>query len=157
MGEITYLTKEGLENLKNELNHLKSVERPRISKAIAEAREKGDLSENAEYDAAKEAQGLLEMKIAQLQTLMANARLIDASKVDTSRVTILCSVKVKNHSLKKEFTYMLVSEKEADIKLGKISVKSAIGAALMGKEKGDIVEVQVPAGMMKLEILDIFR
>ena len=157
MSEIIYLTKEGLEKLKQELHELKSVERPKISKAIAEAREKGDLSENAEYDAAKEAQGMLEMKIAQLQTLLSNARLIDASKVDTSKVTILSSVRVQNHSLKKEFTFMLVSEKEADLKAGKISVKSAIGSALMGKQVGDIVEVQVPAGMMKMEILEIFR
>jgi transcription elongation factor GreA len=157
MSEITYLTKEGLEKLKQELHELKAVERPRISKAIAEAREKGDLSENAEYDAAKEAQGMLEMKIAQLQTLLSNARLIDASKVDTSKVTILSSVRVQNHSLKKEFTFMLVSEKEADLKAGKISVKSAIGSALMGKQVGDVVEVQVPAGLMKMEILEIFR
>lgn len=157
MSEITYLTKEGLEKLKQELHELKAVERPKISKAIAEAREKGDLSENAEYDAAKEAQGMLEMKIAQLQTLLSNARLIDVSKVDTSKVTILSSVRVQNHSLKKEFTFMLVSEKEADLKLGKISVKSAIGSALMGKHVGDVVEVQVPAGLMKMEILEIFR
>jgi transcription elongation factor GreA len=157
MSEITYLTKEGLEKLKQELHELKAVERPKISKAIAEAREKGDLSENAEYDAAKEAQGMLEMKIAQLQTLLSNARLIDASKVDTSKVTILSSVRVQNHSLKKEFTFMLVSEKEADLKAGKISVKSAIGSALMGKQVGDVVEVQVPAGLMKMEILEIFR
>jgi transcription elongation factor GreA len=157
MSEITYLTKEGLEKLKQELHELKSIERPKISRAIAEAREKGDLSENAEYDAAKEAQGLLEMKIAQLQTLLSNARLIDASKVDTSKVTILSSVRVMNHSLKKEFTFMLVSEKEADLKAGKISVKSAIGSALMGRQVGDVVEVQVPAGMMKMEVLEIFR
>ncbi|MEY3983560.1 MAG: hypothetical protein RL160_1117 [Bacteroidota bacterium] len=157
MSEITYLTKEGMEKLKQELHELKAVERPRISRAIAEAREKGDLSENAEYDAAKEAQGMLEMKIAQLQTLLSNARLIDASKVDTSKVTILSSVRVMNFSLKKEFTFMLVSEKEADLKLGKISVKSAIGSALMGRQVGDVVEVQVPAGLMKMEVLEIFR
>ncbi len=157
MSEITYLTKEGMEKLKQELHELKAVERPRISRAIAEAREKGDLSENAEYDAAKEAQGMLEMKIAQLQTLLSNARLIDASKVDTSKVTILSSVRVMNFSLKKEFTFMLVSEKEADLKLGKISVKSAIGSALMGRQVGDMVEVQVPAGLMKMEVLEIFR
>jgi transcription elongation factor GreA len=157
MSEITYLTKEGMEKLKQELHELKAVERPRISRAIAEAREKGDLSENAEYDAAKEAQGMLEMKIAQLQTLLSNARLIDVSKVDTSKVTILSSVRVMNFSLKKEFTFMLVSEKEADLKLGKISVKSAIGSALMGRQVGDMVEVQVPAGLMKMEVLEIFR
>lgn len=157
MSEITYLTKEGMEKLKQELHELKAVERPRISRAIAEAREKGDLSENAEYDAAKEAQGMLEMKIAQLQTLLSNARLIDVSKVDTSKVTILSSVRVMNFSLKKEFTFILVSEKEADLKLGKISVKSAIGSALMGRQVGDMVEVQVPAGLMKMEVLEIFR
>ena len=157
MSNITYLTEEGLRKLQQELDQLRNVERPSISAQIAEARDKGDLSENAEYDAAKEAQGMLEMKIAQLQTLLSNARLIDASKVDTSKVTILSSVRVQNHSLKKEFTFMLVSEKEADLKAGKISVKSAIGSALMGKQVGDVVEVQVPAGLMKMEILEIFR
>jgi transcription elongation factor GreA len=155
MSELVYVTEESLEKLKQELQHLISIERPAASKAIAEAREKGDLSENAEYDAAKEAQGLLELKIRKLEGAIGNARIVDTSKIDTSKVSILCRVKVKNLKMKKEFTYQLVSENEADLKQMKISVKSPIGAALLGKEKGDKVTVQIPAGAMDLEILDI--
>jgi transcription elongation factor GreA len=155
MSELVYVTEESLEKLKQELQHLISIERPAASKAIAEAREKGDLSENAEYDAAKEAQGLLELKIRKLEGAIGNARIVDTSKIDTSKVSILCRVKVQNLKIKKEFTYQLVSENEADLKQMKISVKSPIGAALLGKEKGDKVTVQIPAGAMDLEILDI--
>lgn len=155
MTDVQYFTREGLEKIKSELQFLKSEERPRITQAIADARDKGDLSENAEYDAAKEAQGHLEDKIRQMESLLANARVIDSSKIDTSKVSILCKVKVKNHNVGKEAVYMLVSEKEANLKENKISVKSAIGAGLLGKAKGDIVEIKVPAGTVKLEILDI--
>ncbi|HNF50019.1 MAG TPA: transcription elongation factor GreA [Chitinophagales bacterium] len=155
MTEIVYVTEEGLEKMKEELNHLMSVERPNASKAIAEAREKGDLSENAEYDAAKEAQGLLEVRIKKLQSDIGNSRILDPSKIDTSRVSVLSKVKVLNTKMKKEFTYHLVSEKEADLKLMKISVKSPIGAALLGKVKGEKVNIQIPAGSMELQILDI--
>jgi len=155
MSEIVYVTEESLEKMRQELQHLIAVERPNASKAIAEAREKGDLSENAEYDAAKEAQGLLELKIRKLEAAIGNARIVDTSTIDTSKASILCKVKVKNIKLKKEFTYQLVSENEADIKQLKISVKSPIGAALLGKSKGDKVTVQIPAGAMELEILDI--
>lgn len=152
---IQYFTKEGLEKLKQELQFLKAEERPRITQAIAEARDKGDLSENAEYDAAKEAQGHLEDKIRQMESLVANARIIDSSQIDTSKVTILCKVKVKNHNAGKEAEYMIVSETEANLKENKISVKSAIGAGLLGRAKGEIVDITVPAGVVKLEILDI--
>ena len=155
MSEIVYLTKEGYENLKKEIEHLQKVQRPAISAQIAEARDKGDLSENAEYDAAKEAQGLLEAKIAKLKEMFANARIIDESKLDISKVNLLSKVKVKNLNANREMEYMIVSEKEADMKLGKISSKSAIGAGLMGKSKGDIVEIQVPAGLVKLQIVKI--
>jgi transcription elongation factor GreA len=155
MSEIVYLTKEGYENLKKEIEELQKVQRPLISAQIAEARDKGDLSENAEYDAAKEAQGLLEAKIAKLNDMFANARVIDESKLDISKVNLLSKVKVKNLTANREMEYMIVSEKEADMKLGKISSKSAIGAGLIGKAKGDIVEIQVPAGIVKLEILSI--
>lgn len=155
MNEIVYVTEEGLEKMKDELSHLMSVERPNASKAIAEAREKGDLSENAEYDAAKEAQGLLEVRIKKLQSDIGNSRILDPSKIDTSRVSVLSKVKVMNTKLKKEFTYHLVSEKEADLKQMKISVKSPIGAALLGKIKGEKVNIQIPAGSMELQILDI--
>lgn len=155
MSEIQYFTKEGLEKLKQELHFLKAEERPRITQAIAEARDKGDLSENAEYDAAKEAQGHLEDKIRQLETLLANSRVIDSSQLDTSKVSILCKVKVLNHNIGKEAVYQLVSEKEANLKENKISIKSAIGAGLLGKAKGDVVEIAVPAGKVKLEILEI--
>jgi len=155
MSEIVYLTKEGYENLKNEIEHLQKVQRPAISAQIAEARDKGDLSENAEYDAAKEAQGLLEAKIAKLNEMFANARVIDESKLDISKVNLLSKVKVKNLNANREMEYMIVSEKEADIKQGKISSKSAIGAGLIGKVAGDVVEIKVPAGLVKLEIISI--
>lgn len=155
MSEIVYLTKEGYENLKKEIEHLQKVQRPAISAQIAEARDKGDLSENAEYDAAKEAQGLLEAKIAKLNEMFANARVIDESKLDITKVNLLSKVKVKNLTANREMEYMIVSEKEADMKLGKISSKSAIGSGLIGKVKGDVVEISVPAGTVKLEILSI--
>ncbi len=155
MSEIVYLTKEGYDNLKKEIEHLQKVQRPAISAQIAEARDKGDLSENAEYDAAKEAQGLLEAKIAKLNDMFAKARVIDESKLDISKVNLLSKVKVKNLNANREMEYMIVSEKEADMKLGKISSKSAIGAGLMGKSKGDVVEISVPAGIVKLEIVSI--
>ncbi len=155
MSDIQYFTHEGLEALKAELHELKHVERPKVIQAIAEARDKGDLSENAEYDAAKEAQGHLEDKIAQIEHLVANARVIDSSMLNTDKVSILCKVKVKNHNVGKEAVYQLVSEKEANLKENKISIKSAIGAGLLGKVKGDIVEISVPAGIVKLEVIDI--
>lgn len=152
---INYYTKEGLQRLKDELEHMKSVERPKISQQIAEARDKGDLSENAEYDAAKEAQGLLEMKISKLEDTVANARLLDSSKIDTSKVMVLSSVKIKNTANKMEMTYKLVSESEADLKAGKISVNSPIGKGLVGKKVGDTAEIQVPSGKMTFEILEV--
>ena len=155
MSEIQYFTKDGLEKIKQELHFLKTEERPRITQAIAEARDKGDLSENAEYDAAKEAQGHLEDKIRQMETLIANARVIDSSQLDTSKVSILCKVKVLNHNVGKEAVYQLVNETEANLKENKISIKSAIGAGLLGKAKGEVVQITVPAGTVKLEILDI--
>lgn len=155
MAEILYVTQEGLDKMKEELNHLINVERPNASKAIGEAREKGDLSENAEYDAAKEAQGLLELKIAKLQGDLGRARVIDPSQLDTSKVSVLSKVKVKNIKMNKVFEYTLVSEKEADLKQMKISVKSPIGKALLGKEKGDKVDVETPGGIIPFEVLDI--
>ena len=155
MSEIVYVSEEGLAKMKEELNHLVAIERPNASKAIAEAREKGDLSENAEYDAAKEAQGLLELRIRKLEGDIGNARVLDASKIDISKVSVLSKVKVMNLKMKKEFTYHLVSEKEADLKQMKISVKSPIGSALLGKIKGEKVTIQIPAGNMELEVLDI--
>ena len=157
MSQITYLTEEGLKKLREELNHLKSVERPKISAQIAEARDKGDLSENAEYDAAKEAQGLLELKISKMEDLLANARLVDETNMDTSKVFILSKVKIKNMALNKVMEYTLVAENEADLKSGKISVDSPIGKGLLGKKVGDIAEIKVPSGVMKFEILDIKR
>ncbi len=156
MNNVVYVTEEGMAKMKEELAHLIAVERPNASKAIAEAREKGDLSENAEYDAAKEAQGLLELRITQLQTDIGNARVLDTSTIDTSKVFVLSKVKVRNVKLKKEFTYHLVSETEADLKQMKISVKSPIGSALLGKTVGEKVSVQIPAGSLELEVLDIF-
>ncbi len=155
MIEFQYFTREGLAKLREELDHLKGVERPRITQAIADARDKGDLSENAEYDAAKEEQGHIEDKIKQLENTLATARLIDNSNRDTSKVSILSKVKIYNHTTKKETELQLVSENEANLKEGKISIKSAIGAGLMGKNKGEIVEIKVPVGIMKMEILDI--
>ena len=157
MSKVSYYTEEGLKNLKDELNQLRDVERPKASQAIAEARDKGDLSENAEYDAAKEAQGLLEMKIAKLEELLSNARLIDESQLDTSKVLVLSQVKLRNQQNTLEVTYTLVAESEADLKAGKISVTSPIGKGLLGKEVGDVAEIQVPNGTLKFEILEISR
>ncbi|MFM9007832.1 MAG: transcription elongation factor GreA [Bacteroidota bacterium] len=155
MSKITYLTEEGLRKLQDELAHLKNVERPSISRQIAEARDKGDLSENAEYDAAKDAQGLLELKISKMEELVASARLIDESKLDTSKVSVLCKVKIRNLSNKAEMAYILVAENEADLKAGKISVSSPIGKGLLGKKVGEVADITTPGGVMKFEILDI--
>ncbi|MBT8257837.1 MAG: transcription elongation factor GreA [Bacteroidia bacterium] len=157
MSNISYYTQEGLNNLREELNHLKDVERPNASQAIAEARDKGDLSENAEYDAAKEAQGLLEMKIAKLEETLSNARLIDESQLDTSKVLVLSTVKLKNQTNGMEMSYTLVAESEADLASGKISVSSPIGKGLLGKSVGDVAEIQVPNGTLKFDILEITR
>lgn len=157
MSQINYYTEEGLKKLKNELHEMKTVQRPAISDQIAEARDKGDLSENAEYDAAKEAQGILEMKIAKLEGIIANARLIDDSHIDNSKVFILSKVKIKNVSNATEMEYMLVAENEADLKAKKISVDSPIGKGLLGKKKGEIADIQTPNGIIKFEILDITR
>ena len=157
MSKVAYYTAEGLKKLKDELEHLEHVERPRVSNAIAEARDKGDLSENAEYHAAKEEQSLLEFKIAQLKNTVANARIIDESQLDTSKVLALSTVKIKNTANKMEFTYKLVADSESDFKSGKISVNSPIGKGLLGKSVGDIAEVEVPNGTMKFEILEITR
>lgn len=155
MSKVSYVTEEGLKRLKEELSQLESVERPAISRQIAEARDKGDLSENAEYDAAKEAQGLLEMKIARLKETVATSRIIDESKLDTSKVQILNIVKLKNLKTKKVMTYQLVSESEADLKAGRIAITTPIAKGLLGKKLGDKVEIQVPSGLMTFEILDI--
>jgi transcription elongation factor GreA len=152
---VQYVTKETLEQMKAELQHMRGVERPAASRAIAEAREKGDLRENAEYDAAKEAQGLLEAKIAQLEGQIATARIVDETNIDTSKVSILTKVKVTNLNTKKQVTYQIVSEKEADLKAGKISVTSPIGKGLLGKQVGDVAEVTAPAGVMKFKVEDI--
>jgi transcription elongation factor GreA len=152
---INYMTKEGYDALVKEIEHLEKVERPRISGQIAEAREKGDLSENAEYDAAKEAQGMMEMKIAKLKTILGDSRVLDETKVDTSKVGILTKVTVLNKKTNLTVDYTIVSEKEADLKTGKISVKSPIGMGLMGKKIGDVAEVNVPAGIINFEILKI--
>ena len=157
MSNITYLTEVGLKKLQDEIAHLKNVQRPSISKQIAEARDKGDLSENAEYDAAKDAQGMLELKISKLEELLSNARLVDESKIDVSKVSILSKVKIKNLGNKQELNYILVAENEADLKAGKISVTSPIGKGLLGKKQGEIAEVQVPSGTLKLEVLKISR
>jgi transcription elongation factor GreA len=154
---IQYVTKETLEQMKADLHQLKSVERPAASRAIAEAREKGDLKENAEYDAAKEAQGLLEAKISLLDGQVASARVVDESTIDTSKVSILTKVKVSNLGTKKEMTYQIVSETEADLKLGKISVTSPIGKGLLGKQVGEVAEVTAPAGVLKFKVLDISK
>jgi transcription elongation factor GreA len=153
--EVIYLTKEGFDNFKKELQQLRSVEMPYISRQIAEARDKGDLSENAEYHAAKEAQSLLATRISQMENQLAKVRVIDETKLDNSKVMILSKVKVKNLKTKGEIVYVMVSEKEADMKAGKISIKSPIGAALMGKALGDVVDITVPAGVIQLEIIDI--
>src|SRR6476620_12792460 len=155
MSDIQYVTKETLEHLKLELQHMKGVDRPAASKAIAEAREKGDLKENAEYDAAKEAQGMLEAKIKQLEGAIANAKIVDTNSIDTSKVTILTKVTITNLATKKTVTYQIVGEKEADLKLGKISAGSPIGKGLMGKVIGEVAEIQAPNGMLKFRIEDI--
>lgn len=152
---VTYMTEEGLRKLKEELIELESVQRPEISRQIAEARDKGDLSENAEYDAAKEAQGMLEAKISQLKNLVANARVIDESAIGTDEVQIMNKVTIKNLQTKKLMTYMLVSESEADLKSGKIAVSTPIAQGLMGKKVGDVAEIKVPSGTMIFEIVEI--
>ena len=153
--EIIYLTAEGYKKLKDELDHMRSVERPEISAAIAEARDKGDLSENAEYDAAREAQGLLEMRIAKMEATLANARVIDESKVDKSKVQILSKVTLMNHTAKRQMVYTIVAEHEANLREGKLAIGTPIAKALLGHKKGDKVEVEVPAGKIQFEILDI--
>lgn len=155
MSEMNYVKQETFEKMKLELHHMKSVERPAASKAIAEAREKGDLKENAEYDAAKEAQGMLEAKIKYLEGIIATARILDENNIDTSKVSILTKVTVTNLGTKKIVTYQIVSEKEADLKLGKISVTSPIGKGLLGKAIGDVAEVQVPVGILKFKVENI--
>ena len=157
MSQLSYYTEEGLKKLKDELHNMKTVERPAISQQIAEARDKGDLSENAEYDAAKEAQGLLEMKIAKLEEVISNARIVDESQLDTSKALILSKVKIKHTGNGMEMEYTLVAENEADLKAKKISVDSPIGKGLLGKKVGDVAEVQTPAGVTKFEILEISR
>ena len=157
MADVKYYTQEGLDALKQELSQLEAVERPKISQAIAEARDKGDLSENAEYDAAKEAQGLLELKIANLRNLIAQARVLDETKIDTSKVLIYSIVKVKNVKNGATMSYTIVPESESDLKAGKISVSSPLAKALIGNSKGDVVTVQAPAGTMDFEILDVAR
>jgi transcription elongation factor GreA len=157
MSKVAYYTEEGLQKLRNEVYQLKTVERPSISEQIAEARDKGDLSENAEYDAAKEAQGLLELKISQLEELISNARIVDESIMDNSKVRILSKVTIENQANKTKMTYTLVAENEQNLKAGKISVDSPIGKGLLGKAKDDIAEVLIPAGQLKFKILDITR
>ena len=157
MSKVSYYTAEGLKKLRDELQQLKDVERVKASKAIAEARDKGDLSENAEYDAAKEAQGMLEMRISKLEDTLAGARLIDESQLDTSKALVLSNVKIKNQANGMELTYLLVADGEADLVAGKISVNSPIGKGLLGKSVGDIAEIQVPNGVIKFEILEITR
>jgi len=157
MSKINYYTPEGLQSLKDELQELIMVQRPAISAQIGEAIDKGDLSENAEYDAAKEAQGILEMKISKLENVIANARIMDDSNIDSSKVFILSNVKIKNISNGMEIQYTLVAENEADLKAKKISVESPIGKGLLGKSVGDIAEIITPGGMMKFEIIEITR
>lgn len=156
MSEIQYMTREGYTRLKDELEELRTTGRMEAARAIAEARDKGDLSENAEYDAAKEAQGMLELKIAEMEKVLSVARIIDESQVDTSKVTVLSKVKIKNLKSKAEATYQLVSETEADLKAGKISVGSPMGTGLLGKQVGDVALVRTPGGEMQFEIIDIF-
>lgn len=157
MSKVSYYTAEGLKKLRSELNQLRDVERPKASQAIAEARDKGDLSENAEYDAAKEAQGMLEMKIAKLEEVVSNARLIDESQLDNTKALVLSTVRIKNQTNGKEMTYTLVADAEADLAAGKISVNSPIGKGLLGKSVGDEADIQVPNGVMKFDILEITR
>ena len=155
MTTTNYVTKETFDQMQTELQHMKGVERPAASKAIGEAREKGDLKENAEYDAAKEAQGLLEAKIKHLEGVIATAKIVDESEIDTSKVSILTTVRLTNMSTKKEVTYQIVSEKEADLKMKKISATSPIGSGLLGKAVGEVAEIKVPAGIMKFRIEEI--
>ena len=157
MSAVSYYTAEGLKKLRDELDYLKGVMRPKASADIAEARDKGDLSENAEYDAAKEAQGMLEMRIAKLEEVHSNARLIDESNLDFSKVLALSNVKIKNQANGMELKYTLVAESEADLKTGKISVTSPIGKGLLGKKVGEIAEINVPNGVLKFEVLEITR
>ncbi|GAB4395840.1 MAG: transcription elongation factor GreA [Microscillaceae bacterium] len=157
MAKVSYYTKEGLDKLKKELQELRTKGRADIAQQIAEARDKGDLSENAEYDAAKDAQGLLELKISKLEEIVANARILDDSNIDTTKVSILSTVRIKNKKLNKEFTYTLVSEEEADVKAGRISIQSPIGKGLLGKSVGDTALIEVPAGRLEFEILEISR
>ncbi len=157
MSNISYYTAEGLQKIKDELHHLKTVQRPAISEQIAEARDKGDLSENAEYDAAKEVQGILEMKISKMEAIVSNARLIDESHMDNSKVFILSKVLIKNPSNGMEIEYTLVAENEADLKSRKISIESPIGKGLLGKKVGDIAEIQTPGGIIHFEIVSISR
>ena len=154
---VQYFTTEGLKKLQEELYNLRNVERPRISQQIAEARDKGDLSENAEYDAAKDAQGLLELRISKLEDIVASARLLDESKLDASKALVLSRVKIKNKASGQEMTYTLVAENEANLKAGKISVTSPIGKGLLGKKVGEIAEIEVPSGKLQLEVLEISR
>ena len=157
MSKTSYYTQEGLKKLKEELNQLKDIERPKASQAIAEARDKGDLSENAEYDAAKEAQGMLEMRIARMEENYANARLIDESQLDVSKVLVLSTVELLNKTNGMKMTYTLVAQSEADLKTGKISVNSPIGQGLLGKKVGEMAEITVPSGTIQLEITKISR
>src|SRR5690606_26418974 len=157
MSKISYYTAEGLKKLKDELDYLRDVERPRASNAMAEARDKGDLSENAEYDAAKDAQGMLELKIAKLEEIVANARIIDETQLDLSKVLVHSTVRIKNQANGMEMKYKLVAQSEADLKAGKISVDSPIGKGLLGKKEGEVAEIQVPNGLLKFDILEIYR
>ena len=157
MSKVSYYTEEGLKKLREELNKLKDIERPKASQAIADARDKGDLSENAEYDAAKEAQGMLEMQIAKLENTLANARIINESELDNSKVLVLSNVEVKNKANSEVMKYKLVAQSEADLKTGKISVESPIGKGLLGKEVGDVTDINVPNGSIQLEIISISR
>ncbi len=157
MSKVSYYTAEGLKKLRDELSHLKDIERPNASRAIGEARDKGDLSENAEYDAAKEAQGMLEMKISKLEDTLAGARLIDESQLDSSKALVLSNVKIKNQTNGMEMIYTLVADGEADLASGKISVNSPIGKGLLGKSVGDVAEIEVPNGVMKFDVIEISR
>ncbi|TDI71255.1 MAG: transcription elongation factor GreA [Bacteroidetes bacterium] len=157
MSKLSYYTAEGLKKLRDELSRLMDIERPKTSRAIAEARDKGDLSENAEYDAAKEAQGMLEMRIAKLEETISNARIIDESQLDTSKVLVHSKVKIKNLTSGMEMNYKLVAQSEADLKTGKISVDSPIGKGLLGKEVGETAEIDVPNGTLKFEVIEISR
>ena len=157
MSNVSYYTEEGLKKLRNELRQLKDIERPKASNAIGEARDKGDLSENAEYDAAKEAQGMLEMKIAKLEEALAGARLIDESQLDSSKALVLSTVKIKNQTNGTEMIYTLVADGEADLASGKISVNSPIGKGLLGKSVGEVAEIQVPNGVLKFDVIEITR